>query len=192
MKYLLSGTALAALAIAAPVWAQTPTAPSSTGTYSSGTPSTSTATPYAQPAPTYGQAAPSAQPMQQQMQRGAAMPAQPPATTAQQMPAPQAPVQPPAMATGRLSDQGAEGATQPTSPRHAKRAHQRRHHASRTAHTSRRGGQMNDNVADQLNREEANRVASGGTMPPGGAGQMPVQQGGQPMPPAPGPRPSGR
>src|SRR5437762_10751465 len=56
MNHLLSGTALAAaLAIAAPVWAQTPTTPNPAGT-----PSTTAPAPYTQSAPsTTSQTAPS-------------------------------------------------------------------------------------------------------------------------------------
>jgi len=54
------------------------------------------------------------------------------------------------------------------------------------ASTGRRGGQTNDNIADQLNREEANRLAAGGNMPaPGSSQPSPMGQGA----PAPGTQP---
>ena len=185
MNYLLTGTAVAALAIATPLWAQAPS------TYSSGMPSATGTTPYAQPAPAMPQAPAS-------VQQGAATPRQP-APVAQQAPAQRAPMRAPGATTGRMPEQAAEGATQPMATHHAMRGHHRRHHGAGMAHTTHRGGQMNDNIADQLNREEANRVASGGTMPPGSMSQMPMMQQGGPgqmamppgSPPAPGPRPSG-
>lgn len=176
MNYLLTGTAIAALAIATPVWAQAPTTtPYTSGapsTYSSGMPSAAGTSPYAQPQQQYAQPAPMPQ-AQQGAQQGV----------------PQAP----AATAGRMPEPAAEGATQPRARHHAMRGHHRRMHGA-TARAGRRGGQMNDNIADQLNREEANRVASGGTMPPGAQSQMPAEQGypGQTPMQAPGPRPSGR
>jgi len=146
MKQLLSGTAFAAaLAIAAPVWAQTPTTPNPAGT-----PSTTAPAPYTQSAPsTTSQVAPS--------------------TTTQTAPyAQQAPAQSTnPSASAPASSSMTEATTQPKAKRHVMRhaSHLRSStHRSRHAPLVIRGGR-GDNIAAQLNRQELGRV-SGSSMPP--------------------------
>ena len=149
-------------------------------------PSASGTTPYAQPPAQAAQPMPSTRPAQPYAQQGAASPGQPAVPMAQQPMQPtastmgQQPMQPTASAMGQHPDQASEGATQPRPRHHATRTRHKRHQAGHVAHNARRGGQPNDHVADQLNREEAYRLASGSSMPPGGSGQMPMQ--GQAMP----------
>jgi hypothetical protein len=65
---------------------------------------------------------------------------------------------------------------QTTSNRRAMRSHRAGRKAGQMAHAGRRGSQPTDNVADQLNREEAGRVSSGSGPAPVGAssGQAPA------------------
>jgi cytoskeletal protein RodZ len=147
MKHLLSGTALAAaLAIAAPVWAQTPTTPNPAGT-----PSTTAPAPYTQSAPsTTMQTAPSAT-------------SQTAAPSAQQAPA--QPTSPSASAPASSSTTAA--ATEPKAKRHVVRhaSHMRSMHRVRHAPLARRGSRApSDNIAAQLNRQELGRL-SGSSMP---------------------------
>lgn len=183
IKPLLYSTAMAvALAIAGPGWAQSTMTPS-------GTPTTTPATPYSQTAP--ATTAPStaytpqqpatgpragsfgayAQPQgtysQQQMPRTGTYPQQP--TAAQTMPAP-----PANAASGTTGEEATEA--MPAPRRHASRRHHHRGHVA----ASHRGGQMNDNIAEQLNREEASRVATGTSMAPAG-GAPPPTAAGQPQ-----------
>ncbi|MGE5270524.1 MAG: hypothetical protein ACM3JG_12730, partial [Thiohalocapsa sp.] len=84
---------------------------------------------------------------------------------------------------------------------HMARSHRMRHHAGRSMArrgAGHRGGQMNDNIADQLNREEASRL-SGSSTPPTGSqmpptapamGAAPTQTAPAVAPPARGPRAS--
>jgi hypothetical protein len=112
------------------------------------------------------------------------------ATMAQQAPEPQA---------GAGADQAMKRGTQ---RRRAMRGRHTRHHGARSASVSRRSSAPNDNVADQLNREEMNRVVSGSGMQPTGGAEMspagmPTEGAAPQMAPAPravtpGPRPSGR
>ena len=178
IKPLLYSTAMAAaLAIAGPGWAQSTMTPS-------GTPTGTPATPYSQTAPaatpntsytqqptaaqagsyTQPQAGTYAQPQGAYSQQPTgAYPQQP--TTAQTMPAP---------ATGAISGTTGEQATEamPTRRHHMASRHHRRGHVA-----ARRSGQMNDNIAEQLNREEANRVASGTSMAPAGSAPAPAAAG---------------
>ena len=146
MKQLLSGTALAAaLAIAAPVWAQTPTTPNPAGT-----PSTTAPAPYTQSAPsTTMQTAPSA--------------------TSQTAPyAQQAPARPTSpSASAPASSSTMEATTEPKARRHVVRhaSHMRSMHRIRHAPLARRGSRApSDSIANQLNRQELGRL-SGSSMP---------------------------
>lgn len=77
-----------------------------------------------------------------------------------------------------------EDARQGTSGKHhAMRGHHARHHRKHMSTASRRGSQPNDNIANQLNREEANRLASGNAGSSMAPSQMP--QTGAPMQGAP-------
>jgi hypothetical protein len=80
--------------------------------------------------------------------------------------------------------------------RHATRGHHARHHGKQMSTAARRGGQPNDNIANQLNSEEASRIASGNTgmagssmapsqMPPAGAPTQGAPVQGAPMSNAP-------
>lgn len=175
---LLTGTAIAAaLAITSAAWAQAPN-PSSPSTpttqaapYTSSMPSATA--PGATTAPSYGQSTTTAP----YGQSSATSP-----YAQQQMPTNAAPGT--GMQTGASAaamppsgNQEATGATAPTRRHMARSRRPGRHATGRVASRGHRGGQMNDNVADQLNREEAGRLGSGGgTMPggamPNGAGQM--------------------
>jgi hypothetical protein len=160
MNHMLSGTTLAvALAIGLPVWAQSLTSP-----YSSGLPSTSGSVPYVQPAPSMPQTAPS-------IPQQSATPSPQPAPYAQRAPAPSA---------GATTAPTGE-ATQSMPSGHAKRGHRVGHQAGQVARVGRRGGQPSDNVADQLNREEAGRLLPGSSTAP--VGSSPVQT---PVSPSPG------
>ena len=151
MNHVLSGTALAvALAIVVPVWAQSPTS------LSSGSPSTSGSVPYVQPAPSMSQTAPS-------IPQQSATPSPQPTPYAQRAPAPSA------GATTAPTDE----ATQSMPSGHAKRGHRAGHQAGQVARVGRRGSQPSDNVADQLNREEAGRLLPGSSTAP--VGSSPVQ-----------------
>ena len=170
IKPLLYSTAMAAaLAIAGPGWAQSTMTPS-------GTPTGTPATPYSQTAPA---ATPDTSYTQQPTAAQAGSYTRPQAgtyaqpqgaysqqpTTAQTMPAP---------ATGAISGTTGEQATEamPTRRHHMASRHHRRGHVA-----ARRSGQMNDNIAEQLNREEANRVASGTSMAPAGSAPAPAAAG---------------
>jgi hypothetical protein len=150
MNHVLSGTALAvAFAIVVPAWAQSPTS------LSSGSPSTSGSVPYVQPAPSLPQTTPS-------IPQQSATPSPQPAPYAQRAPAPSA------GATTAPTDE----ATQSTPSGHAKRGHRAGRPAGQVARAGRRGGQPSDNVADQLNREEAGRVSSGSSTAPVGSSSV--------------------
>jgi hypothetical protein len=159
MNHLLTGTAFAAaLAIAAPVWAQTPTTQNPAGA-----PSTTTAAPYTQSAPpATSQTAPYAQQ------------------------APTRPMAPSATAPAPYST--TENATEPMPGRHAThRAHHGRYaghmrsmHRMRHAPLAGRGSRApSDNMANQLNREELGHV-SGSSAPPAGYAPQGYPQQGQP------------
>lgn len=155
MKHLLSGTALAAaLAIAIPAWAQTPTTPNPAGT-----PSTTAPAPYIQSAPsTTSQTAPSTT-----MQTAPSTTSQTAASSAQQAPA--QPTSPSASAPASSST--TEAATEPKAKRHVVRhaSHMRSMHRVRHAPLARRGSRApSDNIAAQLNRQELGRL-SGSSMP---------------------------
>jgi hypothetical protein len=156
MKHLFSGTAVAAVpAIATPIWAQSPTT-----SYSPGSPTTSESAPYARPAP----ATPQAVPRTPQA-----------APYAQQSPA-QAPAAP---AVGR-AEATTEQSAEPMPRRQSMRAHDRRQHAAHMPRgaAGRKGSEPSDNVADQLNRQEAERLSSGSSVAPAeNPAQNPVQQG---------------
>jgi len=164
MKQLLSGTALAAaLAIAAPVWAQTPTTPNPAGT-----PSTTAPAPYTQSAPST--TAPSTT-----MQTA-------PSATSQTAPyAQQAPARPTSpSASAPASSSTMEATTEPKARRHVVRhaSHMRSMHRTHHAPLARRGGRApSDNIANQLNRQELGRV-SGSSMP---AATQGYSQPGQPL-----------
>jgi len=166
MKQLLSGTALAAaLAIAAPVWAQTPTAPNPVGT-----PSTTAPAPYTQSAPsTTSPTAPSTT-----MQTA-------PSATSQTAPyAQQAPARPTnPSASAPASSSTTEATTEPKAPRHVVRhaSHMRSMHRIRHAPLARRGRAPSDTIANQLNRQELDRL-SGSSMP---AARQGYSQPGQPL-----------
>jgi hypothetical protein len=77
---------------------------------------------------------------------------------------------------------------------HAMRRHHMKHrqhasrHAGHMASAMRHGGQTNDNIADQLNREEASRIASPSGMGANGMGMSgstaaPTGQNGPAAPP---------
>ena len=151
MNPVLSGTALAAaFAIVVPVWAQSSTSP-----YSSGLPSTSGSVPYVQPAPSLPQTAPT-------IPQQSATPSPQPEPYAQRAPAPSA------GATTAPTDE----ATQSTPSGHAKRGHRAGRQAGQVARAGRRGSQPSDNVADQLNREEAGRLSSGSSTAPVGSSSV--------------------
>ena len=171
-NYLLTGTGLAAaLAIAAPVWAQAPstqnpsTAPSSAYTQS---PSTTGSTPYSPSTPsTMSQTQPS---------------------TSQTAPyAQQAPMPPSSSAATSSSAPytTSENAQEPRTGRHVLRKAHRGHNASHTKslhgshHVSGKARSPSDNVADQLNREELGRISGSSTSPMGNAAR-PSPQGVQP------------
>ncbi len=155
MSHLLSGmTFAAALAIAAPVWAQTPTPPNPAGA-----PSTTTAAPYTQSAPSAtSQTAPYAQQT------------------------PTRPMAPSAAAPAPYSTN--ENATEPMPGRHAMHRAQGRYaghmrvHRMGHAHLASRGSRApSDNMANKLNREELGRVSGSSTPPAGYAPQGYPQQG---------------
>jgi hypothetical protein len=169
-SYLLTGTGLAAaLAIAAPVWAQVPStqnpsttapssaysqSPSATGStpYSPSTPSTMSQTP-----PSTSQTAPYAQ--------QAPMPSSSSAATSSSAP----------YATS-------ENAEEPRTGRHVLRKMHRGHTASHTKsprHVSGKTRSPSDNVADQMNREELGRISGSSTSPMGNTAR-PSPQGVQP------------
>src|SRR5439155_5790051 len=155
MDRLLIGTAVAAaLAIAAPAWAQStmnqnPSAAPTTP-YTSGMPSATGSPSYAQPAPTQ-QTAPYAQ---QTAPYGQQAPGQAPAATAGTMPGTTA---------GAMPETSAGEGARATPRRHATRRHHGRQQTAHVSGSARRGGRMNDNIADQLNREEAGRLGAGMT-----------------------------
>jgi hypothetical protein len=171
-SYLLTGTGLAAaLAIAAPVWAQAPStqnpsttapssaspSPSATGSipYSPSTPSTMSQTP-----PSASQTAPYAQQAPTPSSSSAATSSSAPSATS-------------------------ENAEEPRTGRHVLRKMHRGHAASHTKsphgprHVSGKARSPSDNVADQLNREELGRL-SGSSASPMGNTARPSPQGGQP------------
>jgi len=80
------------------------------------------------------------------------------------------PAEPSATSAGASTE---EAAPEPSRKRHAARRHRERHAAAHTT-AARRSSKPNDNMANQLNRQEAERVQSGnpsappaGGMPPG-------------------------
>src|SRR5216683_5530973 len=161
MNHLLSGTAFAAaLAIAAPVWAQTPTTPNPAGA-----PSTTTAAPYTQSAPSAtSQTAPYAQQT------------------------PTRPMAPSATAPAPYSTN--ENATEPMPGRHAKHrahghyaGHMRMHRMGHAPSAGRGSRAPSDNMANQLNREELGRVSGSSTPPAGYAPQGYPRQGQPPAAP---------
>ena len=155
MNHLLSGTALAAaLAIAAPVWAQTPTTPNPAGT-----PSTTAPAPYTQSAPsTTTQTAPYAQ--------------QAPA----QLTTPSANA--PAASSTKATTESMPGRHVMHRTHHA--AHMRSMHRMHHAPLASRGSRApSDNVANRLNRQELGRV-SGSSMPPASNAPQGYPQQGQP------------
>src|SRR5918998_2987942 len=92
--------------------------------------------------------------------------------------------------TGTTAEQGAEGMPR----RQMMRRHERRHSGGqmhqrmRRGSTARSGSEPSDNVADQLNRQEAQRLSVGG-MPSGmgpGSPSMPMPGGPAPGQPRPG------
>jgi hypothetical protein len=153
MRQLLSGTALAvALAIAAPVWAQTPTMPNPAGTSSTTAPAPTQSAPS-----TTSQAAPSTTTQTT------------PSTTTQTAPyAQQAPAQPTSpSASAPASSSTTAATTEPKTRRHVVRhaTHMRSMHRMRHAPLARRGSRApSDNIAAQLNRQELGRL-SGSSMP---------------------------
>jgi len=153
MHRLFTGTGIAlALMIAGPTWAQSPTTSPAAGQPSmpsSAQPSMPAAAPYAQQTPATPQAQPYAQ-----------APAQQTAPYAQ-------PTQPSAALTGATTAaEPADTGRGMSRQRHAARGQHARNHGKHMTTASRRGGRSNDNVADQLNREEASRLASGSSMAP--------------------------
>jgi len=163
MHRLFTGTGIAlALMIAGPTWAQSPTTSPAAGQPSmpsaaqpsmpsAAQPSMPAPAPYARQTPATPQAQPYAQ-----------APAQPTAPYAQP-----APMQPPAASTGATTAaEPADTGRGMSRQRHAARGQHARNHGKHMTTASRRGGRSNDNVADQLNREEASRLASGSSMAP--------------------------
>ena len=155
MNHLLSGTAFAAaLAIAAPVWAQTPTTPNPAGapsTMSQPAPSTSqTTAPRAQPAPTQPRAPSATAPAPNSTTENATEP----------------------MPKRHAMHQARHG-------RHA--VHTRSTHRMRHAPLASRGSRApNDNIANQLNSQELGRV-SGSSAPPAGYSPQQGQPQGYPQ-----------
>ena len=172
-SYLLTGTGLAAaLAIAAPVWAQAPstqnpstTAPSSTYSQS---PSATGSTPYSPSTPsTMSQTPPSTSQTAPYAQQ-APMPSSSSAATSSSAP----------YATS-------ENAEEPRTGRHVLRKMHRGHTASHTKsphgprHVSGKTRSPSDIVADQMNREELGRISGSSTSPMGNTAR-PLPRGGQP------------
>jgi len=154
MNRLLTGASVAlALAIAGPAFAQSPTSPSPAGSltvpsssgapYSSGLPNRSAAPPSAQQAPSARQAA------QNPLHQTAPYAQQPP---------PQAPIGLAGATMGAPPDHAMEGASQ-RPKRHASSQ------ASQKKGSRPKGAQANDNVADQLNREELSRASGSAPAP---------------------------
>ena len=155
MNHLLSGmTFAAALAIAAPVWAQTPTTPNAAGA-----PSTTTAAPYTQSAPSAtSQTAPYAQQT------------------------PTRPMAPSAAAPAPYSTN--ENATEPMPGcRAMHRTHHERYAGHMRMRHARGSRTSSDNMANKLNREELGRVSGSSTPPAGYAPQGYPQQGQPPAAP---------
>ena len=174
-KYLLTGTGLAAaLAIAAPVWAQAPSAqnPSTTTSPSAAqygqTPSATGRTPYSPSTPST---------MSQTQQ-----PTSQTAPYAQQAPMPSSSS---AATSSSAPYATSENAEEPRTGRHLLRKAHRGHVASHTKslhgsrHVSGKTRSPSDNVADQLNREELGRT-SGSSASPMGSAAGPSPQGVQP------------
>ena len=159
MKHFLSGTAVAAaLAFAAPVWAQAPSTQ-----YPTGTPSSPPGTYTQQQTPSYGQ--------QQTPSYGQQpAPSGPQGMPYAQQPTPSAPyAQRPSQMPGASAagpDTSAESATEPMPGRrgmyrHSRHyaGHGRRVHRARYGRASGRGS--TDNVANQLNRAELSQSGTG-------------------------------
>jgi hypothetical protein len=167
MNHLLSGTTLAvALAIAAPVWAQTPTTPNPAGapsTMSQPAPSTSqTPAPRAQQAPT-------------------------------QPRAPSATAPAPSSTTENATEPMPKRHAMHRAHHGRQAAHTRSTHRMRHAPLASRGSSApSDNIANQLNSQELGRV-SGSSAPPAGYAPQGYPQQGQPQGyPQQGQPPSGR
>jgi len=104
---------------------------------------------------------------------GAAMPAQTPSAMTTQPPS-AAPMQPSTVASG--APEAATDAVSPQQPTHRRARHQTAHRAG----TSRHGSDPSDSMANELNRQEAQRLQSGvsgssvpsGTAMPSSAGEM--------------------
>ena len=174
MKQLLSGTALAAaLAIAAPVWAQTPTAPNPVGT-----PSTTAPAPYTQSAPST--TSPTAPSTTSPTAPSTTMQTAPSATSQTAPYAQQAPARPTnPSASAPASSSTTEATREPKAPRHVVRhaSHMRSLHRIRHAPLARRGRAPSDTIANQLNRQELDRL-SGSSIP---AARQGYSQPGQPL-----------
>jgi hypothetical protein len=162
MKHTLNAFAVAAGIVAAlPAWAQTTT------TSPSAVPNTSGPIVRPQTAPmtapgTYTQTAPGAYP-----QAGSG-------TYSRTAPAGTAAMPPTGTSVEPAMGASTEAATDEAMPkRHSTRRHRVHHVTSRT--TGRRSKAASDNMADQLNRQEAARAGSGATAEPGG--MMPPPQG---------------
>jgi len=159
-SYVLSGSTLAvALAVAAPVWAQTPSsqsspggAPSSTAPYSQSAPSATAPSPYTPSAP----------------------------STLSQSPMPPSS----SSATTSAPYSTTENAAEPKRGRHVihrahrgqTASHMQSAHGKR--HASGKARAPSDNVADQLNQQELGRVSGSSTVPTGNAAPA-SPQGGQ-------------
>ncbi len=148
MNHLLTGTAFAAaLAIAAPVWAQAPTNPNPAGA-----PSPTTAAPYTKSAPSTSQTAPYAQ-----------QAPEPPSATAP-------------TTTGDATAPMPKRHAMHQARRHAghMRSGHRMRHAPLASRGSRA---PSDNIANQLNSQELGRVSGSSAPPAGYAPQGNPQQG---------------
>jgi len=151
-SYVLTGSLAAAVAIAAPVWAQTPSAQyPSAGTPSGTAPSIQTAPSATAPAP-YTSSAPSTMGRSSQT-----------APYAQQTPMPS----PSSSATASAPSAMDQNAEKPKTGRHVIHRPHRGHAASTHAlrHLSRKAKSPSDNMADQLNREELGRISGSSTAP---------------------------
>jgi hypothetical protein len=173
MKRLLSGTSLAiVLAIAVPACAQTPT----TTQY----PSTGASPSTAAPTPSTTAPAPSAQTMPSATSPSATPYTQPNATSAQQTSTQTtAPSSPSASTSAAMTERmPSHDAMRREHRGHA--GHLSSNHAMRHAPiAASRSRGMNDNIANQLNRQELGRL-SGSTVPP--RGYQPTAGGGYSQP----------
>ena len=170
-KQLLSGTALLALlALSMPAVAQAPAIPASPGTAAPSPAAPSSSAPAAQPM----QAAPGSH------QHPAAAPQS--STSAGMAPS--------STAAGQM-DQGMQRRHKMDGMRGAGRRHGETatHHGMQRRGKAHRGGQPSDNVANQLNAQEAQRL-SGGGLPTQGGMPMHSMHGGMQMQPAPAQSPA--